>query len=157
MKIRKAARREIPRLVELWWDFQTTHPPYDPVFYRNKSKAECLRLCQKYYQVILASKNHIFLVAETNGKLVGFIMGEIGHRPPVYRTVEAGFLSMIYIIPEMQRKGAGTRLVQALEKEFRRRKIRHVELVVDKKNRPALELYRKCGYQDRQVKVYKRL
>lgn len=51
------------------------------------------------------------------------------------------------ILPEQRGKGLGAAMVRALISNLLRRGIRHITLEVDSKNLPALNLYKKCGFE----------
>ena len=155
MKIRKATRRDIPRLVELWWELQVQYFSYDLPYYRNKSKAACFRLYQKRLEQYFGKRNLILLVAQQDAAVIGFVIGEILPRSNYHRVETYGDVGPLGVAAGWRRQGIGARLLQALEKEFRKRQVRLIQMYVDRKNRPALDFYRRHGYGERMVHMTK--
>ena len=155
MKIRKATRRDIPRLVELWWELQVQYFSYDLPYYRNKSKAACFRLCQKRLEKYFQDPNVILLVAQQGSAVIGFVIGEVLPRSNYHRVETYGDVGPLGVAAGWRRQRIGTRLMQALEKEFRRRQVRLAQLYVDRRNHPALGFYRRRGFDERMVHLIK--
>lgn len=57
------------------------------------------------------------------------------------------FLTELYLVPDARGRGLGRELLAWLEREARRRGARALHLMVRPENFPALELYRKAGYE----------
>jgi len=92
---------------------------------------------------LLTDYNSVSLLARENDKTSGFIIGAIY----VGRNALNGHILTLDVIPECQRKGIGTRLLQELERIFREKGVAIVRLEVREDNVPALKLYRKFGYR----------
>jgi len=97
-----------------------------------------------------------FLVAESAGKVIGYIMcrvetGKLYTRPGVGRQ---GHIISIAVVPEMRRKGVGTRLMLEAMKALRDYySVDEYYLEVRVSNVPAINLYRKLGFEP--IKVIK--
>ncbi len=85
----------------------------------------------------------LFLVAEVNGEVVGYAIGEVewsgGER--------IGHVMNIAIASEWRRKGLGGKLLDELEGRFRGKNSNYAYLEVRVSNAPAQSLYRKRGYK----------
>lgn len=79
------------------------------------------------------------LVAELDGKLVGFLMFE--SRGTMGIPVQLG------VLPEYRRRSVGITLLLSLLKKFRERGIKEVRMKVFKNNEPALNLYKKLRFK----------
>ena len=97
---------------------------------------------KEHIAYLLQNPNTVSLVAQTNGEIVGFIVGLI-HRQDKMIT---GRVYTIDVASKHRRKGVGLKLLDELERIFVKRgvKICYLEARVD--NVAALELYRKHGY-----------
>jgi len=60
------------------------------------------------------------------------------------------FIDELYVEPQYRRQGIGRRAVQFVEQRARELGVQALHLEVDPGNDPALELYRRAGYQDHQ-------
>lgn len=86
----------------------------------------------------------LFLVAEAEGTIVGYAIGEIEWREPV----RVGHVMNIAVTKEWRRKGLAGRLLDELERRFKERRAEFSYLEVRVGNIPAQCLYRKRGYAE---------
>jgi [ribosomal protein S18]-alanine N-acetyltransferase len=80
------------------------------------------------------------LVAGEDDQIWGFIIG--------YANGRTGFIYTLDVHPQHRRKGAGRRLLEALEDELYAGGARKIKLEAAVENPAALELYHKAGYRD---------
>ena len=85
------------------------------------------------------TENRIFLIAEHEGRVLGFVLGE-------RITWDIGILNALAVDHTTRGKGIGTELVRAFEKECARRGVKYVELHASKINPKAGNFYQKLGY-----------
>lgn len=83
-------------------------------------------------------RNATALVACDDGEIIGFVIG--------YLTGRTGVIYTIDVHPDHRRKGVGSALLDAIEREMRAAGARRFRLEADTSNRAALDLYRKAGY-----------
>jgi ribosomal-protein-alanine N-acetyltransferase len=81
------------------------------------------------------------LVLERDGKLAGFILVEIRRRKKTATMITLDVRS------ECRRQGCATELFHASEEVLRQRSIQRYELQVDVENTPAIEFYKKHGFE----------
>ena len=58
------------------------------------------------------------------------------------------FIDELYIEPEFRRRGLGRRALEFLEEKARASGVNALHLEVDRANDPAMELYRRSGYEN---------
>jgi ribosomal protein S18 acetylase RimI-like enzyme len=88
---------------------------------------------------VLTFPNVIRLRAVINGRMIGFIAGDI-------KTSEnLAWIATIAVLPEYRGRGIGRDLLTACENQL---KVPLVRLNVRLSNQPAIRLYRKAGYRD---------
>lgn len=97
----------------------------------------------KSLETQLKEKNHVFILAEYNGKHIGFASYEINHG----RT-EKTKIHKIYILPEAQGKGVGKALVQFMEKAAMGHDNKILFLNVNKFNQGAIDFYARIGFYE---------
>ncbi len=97
---------------------------------------------RKQISLLLADYNTITIVAVDDGKVLGFIVGQI--RPE--RKASVGHIITIDVLPAYRRQGIGTTLLEAVETIFRQEHLQSSFLEVRKDNSEALGLYAKAGY-----------
>jgi ribosomal protein S18 acetylase RimI-like enzyme len=87
-----------------------------------------------------------FWVLCVDGKLVGYIILTVGFSFE-YHGHDA-FIDELYVEPAHRRRGYGRQAVEFLEKKAAEMGVNAIHLEVDEGNDPALELYRRTGYED---------
>lgn len=91
-----------------------------------------------------------FLVAEKNGEIVGYIMCrvEYGFSHFSRKLVKRGHIISIAVIPRERRKGIGGKLmIKAMEAMKNHYSVSEYFLEVRVSNFPAINLYKKLGFQ----------
>jgi ribosomal protein S18 acetylase RimI-like enzyme len=89
------------------------------------------------------------MVAEVNQQVVGMCTGQL-----VVSTAKGGFSGLVedlVINPKYQRKGLGSRLLEAVNKWCINKGARRIQLLADKNNKKALRFYSKYGWQHTQL------
>ena len=96
-----------------------------------------LRLCTQ----LLARPDNCFIAAMIDGSPVGLIVAYV---IPRFRG-EAMFLYEIDVHPKHRRQGIATKLIEALKKTCRTRRLKEIFVLTERSNRAAMHLYRKTG------------
>lgn len=91
-----------------------------------------------YFKDIVKGKT-IFLVAEEGKKIIGYSTADI-----LPGKVALGML--LSVNPEYQNKGIGKALVQKIEQECRKRKIKYLLGYAPKSNKKTLTFHKKLGF-----------
>jgi ribosomal-protein-alanine N-acetyltransferase len=91
-----------------------------------------------------------FIVAETNGETVGYIMCRIETGIPSFKILgitKKGHVISIAVLPEHKKKGIGFALVQDAMQAMAGYKAKECYLEVRTSNLPAIELYKKLRFE----------
>ncbi len=100
----------------------------------------------------LPDERHVFLVAERDGELLGYV--------GMMYVLDEGYISNVAVAPDSRQRGIGHRLIFALEAECLSRELSFATLEVRAGNEPAIALYsshgfvpvgRRRGYYDKPV------
>jgi len=83
------------------------------------------------------------VACEPEKKVLGFVMG--------YVSGKAGAVYTLDVHPEHRRKGLGLKLIMALEEELSALGADTIRLEAARDNPEAIQLYRKAGYQGREL------
>lgn len=86
---------------------------------------------------VLTFPNIVRLKATLNGRMIGFIAGDIR------REEKLSWIATVGVLPEYRNQGLGRRLLEACEAELPTPTVR---LCVRTSNTDAIRLYTKCGY-----------
>jgi len=93
---------------------------------------------------LLDAKNAIQLFAKDNEKFVGYIASaEIFEQYPNHSVIVE-----LFIDPEFQGKGFGTKLIDQLIEESKQKDLDGIITQTEKENIPAQDIYKKQGFQE---------
>ena len=87
----------------------------------------------------IAGKQNIFLVAEEDGEICGYI--------GMYQALDEGEITNVAVAPEKRNAGIGWQLMQAALEEAKKQGICQIVLEVRVSNVAAIHLYEKCGFK----------
>jgi len=113
-----------------------------------------------FYESLLAELPEAFLVAETEKKLVGYIMCKIEYGFSNFKKlgfVKKGHVVSVAVLPEHRQKGIGRALVEEALIGVKIKKTDELYLEVRCSNNEAIRLYEKLGFVIKQrLKTYYR-
>ncbi len=110
---------------------------------RNGERADSLRETAAYH--LQQGDPLVNLGAEADGRLVGFILGEI--RPWEFgRGEKTGWIKVLGVDPDFQDKGIGRKLGETLLTHFQRKKVRKVRTLVDWYEGELISYFRSLGF-----------
>jgi len=139
---RKADEKDIPQLVELNIRLKKLNAEFDPLLRVRDDLAEVSR---KYFEAALNSPNSLVVIAEHNGKVVGFIKADIIERI-FYEPRYEGNIVELYLLPEYRRKGYGVKLLDYAVKLLRER-AEIITAVFPSLNEIAVKFYTELGFR----------
>jgi ribosomal protein S18 acetylase RimI-like enzyme len=146
--IRPGTREDVPAMLRLWREMMDYHARVEPRF-RPASSPEGEQAWEAYLSANLwRSEDWVVFVAETNGQLIGQIMGLLRDRPPVFEPERYGYVTDIVVEPTARRNAVGRALFDALKGWLRERGARHVELQVAHNNLASQAFWRAVGCTD---------
>jgi ribosomal protein S18 acetylase RimI-like enzyme len=153
MKIRKATKKDLDGILELADLMLDFHYKMDS-YYKIYSKYENPR---EFYESHLKKKNVRYVVAEnTDGELIGFASASVTSIPRT-KAPKVGALITNFVKKEYRGKGIGTKLFKDQMKWLKENNVKHVEMSVDVRNKKAIILWKKYGFEDYQVRLRKDL
>jgi len=148
MKIRKATARDMDEITGLLIEFKeelTDFEPEDLKIFRKKEKS--LNLIKKSVKKEVENKNGRLLVADDNGKIIGFAYGTIlDYNHMVFRTLRYGKLNHLWVRNKYRKKGISSTLKEDMFSWFKQKKCKYIELLVLDGNH-AKDIYKKWGFE----------
>jgi len=100
-----------------------------------------------WMQRLIEGDGGAFLVAEHDGQVVGFILGQVQEEYKMYRTGRYGMIHDLWIEPDQRRRGIARELVLAALDRFRQAGIEQVRLDTSARNTAAQKLFASCGFR----------
>jgi len=104
-----------------------------------------------FYETLYQNYRNIFLVAEADNKIVGYVMCRI-EKEVVFQLLprfkKVGHIVSIAVLPEYRNKGIGTALMNEVLSRMRRYyDVEYVYLEVRVSNEGAIRFYRRLGFK----------
>lgn len=88
----------------------------------------------------LPDKMHVFLIAESNEKALGYV--------GMMHVLDEGYISNVAVDPEYRRNGIADALINELTERAKELELSFVTLEVRESNEPAKALYKKHGFSE---------
>ncbi|GAB2701550.1 GNAT family N-acetyltransferase [Paenibacillus thermoaerophilus] len=123
MKLRSFRLSDYPHIIEL---------------FRDVLSEACFETTMEAFGRQLSWDSDLVIVAETDDRPVGVIIGTIDKNQ--------GYYYRIAVARGYQRQGIGTALIHKLRERFENRKVSKIYVTVDNHNEPILPLYESAGY-----------
>ncbi len=108
----------------------------------NEAKPEYWQGIFTHY-VAAGKKDRIFLVAETNGKIIGFIAGEV--RAWEFGSPPCGWVFAITVSPNERETSIGKRMFDEMAALLKQAGVSTVRTMVDLDNKLTLSFFRSMG------------
>jgi GNAT superfamily N-acetyltransferase len=100
---------------------------------------------------LLADPAHVVLVAEEDGRVVGFVNANF--RPQLHHLAPVGTIDELVVDEGRRGHRIGERLVEEVLEEARRRGADVVEVTTHNRRERARAFYRRCGFEATSVKL----
>jgi len=137
VEIREASARDLPALLRMMRSL-AEQPPAIPF-----EESEVRAALDKFLFHLDLGQAWLLWLRE---RPVGYVILTLGYSFE-FRGRDA-FIDELYIEPEFRRKGLGRRAMEFVEARARGLNVNAIHLEVDRGNDPAVELYRRTGYED---------
>ncbi len=144
-ELRKATVRDLDEIVKLNKKVADYHRKIDK-YYKPSSKVGVD--FRKYMAGLIRKKNGLVLVAEADGKMVGYFAAKIEKPSPIFSPKRIGKISRAFVLEEYRRLGIGKMAVKEILKWFRKNKIKHIEISVDARNEIGIRFWKKLGFKE---------
>lgn len=145
VRVRPARTRDLPEIVRLWRELIGYHEALGGQDFRLAAGAE--GGWRAYLGGHIGRKTRTCLVAEDEGRLVGFLLAGVERRPGIFMERVHGLISDVYVRPAYRRRGVGRRLVDAALEWFGGRRVSRVRLRTDARNAPGVAFWKRLGFE----------
>jgi len=151
MTIRAGTVGDIPSVLPMVAKTIAFHDALDPARFGAVPNAG-----QRYdgwMQRLAGSDTGVFLVADEQGELAGFVLGQVQDDYAMYRLGRYGFIHELWVEEEQRRKGIGKALMLAALSRFRTAGVPQVRLDTAAKNEAAQRLFKACGFRSSTIEM----
>lgn len=144
VSIRRGTISDIPTIKPWLVDSWVMHARHEPDLLEEKRMRESD--IEQYYRKGLKSRDCHFLVAEVDGKPVGFIRADVKQIASFFKHNKILYLDDLYVSKKFRRKGIARLLMLEAEKVAKTKGIKRIQARVYTFNRPTHKLLRSMGY-----------
>lgn len=157
MKLRKAHKKDYKKIAELWMEFENYQ---DSLWKGNKkklnnifekTKPKVLKLLEREVLGHLKLKNSLYIVAEKDGEIIGYLSISIKKNFHIHQLEKFGRLHYAYIKKEYRRQGIFIELLKEAKKWFKKNRIKYWTLSVSAQNQKIHKAYKKMGFIDKEI------
>ncbi len=146
MPIRPARLTDFETVAALFLDIQRIHADALPQIYKDPDPA---MVTWERYQTLLKDPRRIVWILETDEGVVGYLNAEVsGQGDSVYRQASSYlYVQQLAVRRDMQRRGYGSQLLQALQQFADEAEIPSITLDVWQFNQSAQAFYHAQGFE----------
>ncbi len=143
--IRQAAEADLDAVLDLWEDLIALHTALDERFWRKAPDGRAIM--GDWLRQGLSQDDRVLLVAEVDGRVVGFAHATFTNTSPPMVDRRVGLITDVVVSASHRRRGIGRRLMEAGIQRLRDLDAEEIRLSVAPANEPALALYRGLGFE----------
>ena len=148
--IRKATVKDLKGVLRLSLElFRKEYREFDKTLDPNW----LLREGAKFFRKRITKRNSFVEVVEHEKRIVGYLAGGITKRAPARRKLKYADLGSIFIEKKFRNKGLGRILVRDFINWCRKNNVNYVSVKPSAKNKVGVNFYRKCGFEDLELKL----
>jgi len=140
--IRKAIPDDADQVAQLWQELLRRHLQYGPCFAITDGAAVDF---SDHLRKLPNDPNGLLLVAESEGRLVGFVHGSVLKRPPCFVIPQQGQIWDLFVSEPFRRQGVARELVDRAMSFFREKGMTFVDIRITTRNEAALAFWRRMG------------
>lgn len=142
--IRNGRLKDRSQAARVWHEFMEYHRRISAL--DNELVENAGEMWMRYYDRHVRSPLMKALVAEQDGEIVGFLLGEMQKRPPIFKTVHQAFLDSICVVESRRNQGIGGMMIDQFAKWAGEKGAPYIMLNVVIENASAQRLYENRGF-----------
>jgi ribosomal protein S18 acetylase RimI-like enzyme len=143
--IRNGRLKDSLKAVRVWYEFMDYHKRISAMDNEMIDKAG--EMWVRYFKRHVRSPMRKALIAEQDGEVIGFLLGEIQQRPPIFKTSHQAFLDSIGVVESKRNQGIGGLMLDYFAKWASEKGAPYIMLHVVVENTAAMRLYKKHGFK----------
>ncbi len=151
MEIRPASAADVPAVLPMVAAIAALHENWDSAKFGYKPHPE--QMYRGWLTARADDPRSVFLVADRDGLLAGFLIGTVEKEIPIYRLTEFGFIHDIWVEPAYRNEGIARQLVTLAIEKFREMGVAQVRGDTAAANEPARNLLKSCGMRPSTVEM----
>jgi len=146
--VRRAGRRDLEAIHGLWQALRALEAKLD---FGDRLAIRAEELVREHREMILADPRTAILVAEQQGRVLGYVHGQVETNDPVYLPERYGVIVDLIVCEGHRREKIGTRLFEACREWFVSRGIGELRLHVPVSAGDAQRFFEAVGHQAHRI------
>jgi len=143
--IRDGRIKDAEKTLPIWDQFMEYHKRISAFDFEMVGNAR--EMWVKHFNRYVRSRTRKAIVAELDGEILGFLIGEIQKRPPVFVSPLQAYVDSIGVLECHRSQGIGSMMLDAFAVWARERAMPYIMLFVAVENDTARHLYEKHGFR----------
>jgi GNAT superfamily N-acetyltransferase len=144
LTIRSATAADLPAVLPMVANTCAFHQRIAPAKYPFRPEPEKGYI--RWLGSQIAQPRSVFLVAELDHRIVGFLIAIVEAEIPIYTVKEYGFIHDVWVEEDARRHGVGRALIMEMVARFRAIGVPQIRLDVVATNVSAEQLFASCGF-----------
>ena len=143
--IRDARTKDSQKALPAWDEFMAYHSNLSAHDFDMVPGAR--DMWRKYFERHVRSRLRKALIAERDGEIIGFLLGELRKLPPIFTTPRQAYVDSLGVVESERNKGIGALLLNSFEEWAKERQMPFITLNVRAENKSAIRFYERCGFK----------
>jgi len=143
--IRDGRIKDKEKIIELWKEIMDYHMKISNIDFELVDDAT--EIFKKLFETNVRSINKKVIVAEEDGRIIGYMMGAIEKRPPVFKTTHRAFITDTGVTVSKRNLGIGTKLFNAFSSWAKEKGMKFISLAVVFENEIGIGFWKKQGFE----------
>jgi GNAT superfamily N-acetyltransferase len=143
--IRNGKVNDKHHVAKIWQEIMEYHREISSINLEVRQDAP--KIFMEFYENNVRSINKKALIAEEDGIIIGYMMGAIQKRPPVFKNRNQAFITDAAVTANKRNSGIGEQLLIAFEDWVKEKKLNYIVLNVVPENTVGINFWQKHGFQ----------
>lgn len=152
MIIKKAKIKDYEQIVDLYKQLYDAEKGFDNNLIEIYKVPDEQKL---KIQKRIRSRKNIFLVAEEDNKIIGLIDGFI--IDSIYHKEKVGYLDHLCVDINYRKQGVSMNLIEKFSEIMKSKNVAYLKLNAFENNIPAINLYKKLGFEEHSIYYIKKI
>jgi ribosomal protein S18 acetylase RimI-like enzyme len=145
LKIRPGRIKDKEQVLEIWKELMEYHIQISSVDYDMVDDAP--EIFMKFFENNVRSRNKMAIVAEEDRKIIGYMLGAIQKRPPLFKTTHQAFITDAAVLKSNRNLGVGTKLLYRFVTWAKEKGMTYIALAVVPENDIGRNFWKKHGFE----------
>jgi ribosomal protein S18 acetylase RimI-like enzyme len=155
MNIRPATSADVPAILPMVSKLAELHQNWDPQRYDYKPNPQAMY--SRWLTSRANDQRSVFLVAERESRIVGFLIATFVGTIPIYRLEETGYIHDLWVEPEYRNEGVARQMTMLAVEKFRELGAKQIRLETATANEAARKLFDSCGFRASSIEMLRDL